>query len=139
MALASLLNGLLAQQVVRYFCVGLVTLCLDLSLFWTLVKVFGFHYFWVGAAGFVLTTLVNFELGLKFVFGPIDAAYRRTAMLMVFTVSSIGLVLHQSILYVGVELIRLDAVFAKLVAIAMVFSWNYLTRSRIIFAPSRVR
>jgi putative flippase GtrA len=131
--------SLYAHRIVRYFCVGLVALSLDVALFWLLVTAGGVHYLWAGALGFVLATLLNFELGLRFVFDPINDSFRRTAMLLVYAASSVGLVLHQAILYAGVEFAGLHPFAAKPVAIVIVFFWNYFSRSRLIFTSTRSR
>lgn len=130
------LGRALSVRIVRYFLIGLVTASFDLAFYLLLVNGLGFDYFRTGAAGFVLTTLLNYELGLRFVFTEPGHARSVDSLLKVFAVSTAGLVLHQLCLASGVEVLGLGTTTAKLLAVGIVFFWNYFARTRLVFRPA---
>ena len=60
---------------------------------------------------------------------------RKQEMLLVFGVSSVGLIINQLILLSLVGWAQLDLVASKALATGGVFFWNYILRSRWIFLP----
>ncbi|HXS51017.1 MAG TPA: GtrA family protein [Usitatibacter sp.] len=122
---------------VRYFVVGGVAACVDIGLFTLFARQLGFPYQPVAAATFLLATLVNYVLSIRYVFHSGRNFGRRWEIVMVYVVSAVGLVLNGAILWVGVELARLDLLLAKLFATGTVFFWNYLSRRLFVFGALR--
>jgi len=121
------------MKLVRYFLVGGAAAAVDLGLFFAFAKVLGWNYLAVGAATFVIATLVNYWLSVEHVFASGSRFSRPAEMALVFGVSAVGLLVNQMILYLCVEWVRLDVMAAKILASGIVFFWNYTARSRFIF------
>jgi putative flippase GtrA len=117
----------------RYFIVGGVAACVDIGLFLLFAKHLGLPYLRVATASFVLATLVNYYLSVRFVFVSGQRFRRRWEVAMVFLVSAVGLALNAAILWVCVELGRLDLLLAKVTATGVVFFWNYFARRIFVF------
>jgi putative flippase GtrA len=96
----------------------------------------GLPYLRVAAGTFVLATLVNYVLSVRFVFVSGLRFRRRYEIALVFLVSGIGLALNQAILWACVEFAGLGLLVSKLAATAVVFSWNYLSRRHFIFGAT---
>jgi putative flippase GtrA len=122
---------------VRYFLVGGAAACVDIGLFTLFARQLALPYQPVGAATFLLATLVNYVLSIRYVFHSGRNFGRRWEIAMVYVVSAVGLGLNAAILWLGVEVARLDLLAAKLVATGTVFFWNYLSRRLLVFGALR--
>lgn len=119
--------------IVRYFFVGGVAAAVDISLFAIFAVWLGFDYLLVGPCSFVLATLVNYALSIRFVFESGVRFSQRHEVLIVFLVSGVGLLVNQGVLYFGVDMLELNKLIAKLGATATVFLWNYWARAHFVF------
>jgi putative flippase GtrA len=125
------------RRIARYFAVGGVAACVDIGLFMLFAQHFGLPYLRVSAASFVVATLVNYLLSIRFVFVSGKRFRRRWEVALVFLVSAIGLVLNQAILAFCVESLALSLLFSKLAATGVVFFWNYFARRVLVFGAVR--
>lgn len=121
----------------RYFFVGGAAACVDIGLFALFAKAMALPYLRVATASFVLATLVNYWLSIRYVFVSGQRFRRRWEMAMVFAVSAVGLGLNAAFLWLCVELGHLDLLVAKIVATGAVFFWNYFARRVLIFGALR--
>ena len=117
----------------RYFLVGGAAACVDIGLFTLFAKVLGLPYLRVSVASFVLATLVNYWLSIRYVFVSGKRFRRRWEVAMVFAVSAAGLALNALILWLCVEFGRIDLLLAKIVATGVVFFWNFFARRVLVF------
>ena len=125
------------RRIARYFGVGAVAACVDISLFMLFANYFGLPYLRVGAGTFVIATLVNYWLSVRFVFVSGKRFTRRWEVLLVFAVSAIGLALNQAILLACVDGWHFHLLAAKVTATGMVFFWNYFARRLFVFGAVR--
>jgi putative flippase GtrA len=125
------------KRIARYFVVGGIAACVDIGLFMLFAKGFGLPYLYVGAGTFVIATLVNYWLSIRFVFVSGQRFGKRWETGLVFLASAIGLALNQAILAGCVEYAHFHLLAAKLVATGSVFFWNYLARRLFIFGAAR--
>ncbi len=128
-----------SKTLVPYFFVGGVAAFVDLLFFILLAKLAGLNYFWVGAAGFIIATAVNYILSVRFVFTSGARHTRNMEIMFVFLVSGLGLLLHQMLLYHFVEYWGVEIVLSKILATAIVFLWNYSARKFFIFSHKSVK
>jgi putative flippase GtrA len=124
------------KSVARYFVVGGIATAVDVGLFMLLAQQMGLPYLRVAAGTFVLATLVNYFLSVRYVFVSGLRFRRRYEIALVFVVSAIGLALNQAILWACVELGGMGLLVSKLAATAAVFSWNYLSRRHFVFGAT---
>ena len=124
------------KRVARYFAVGGAAACVDIGLFMLFAQALGLPYLRVAAGSFVLATLVNYLLSVRFVFVSGARFARRWEVLLVFVVSAIGLGINQLILAACVELAGFNLLLAKLTATGVVFFWNYLARRFFVFGAT---
>ena len=121
----------------RYFVVGGVAACVDIGLFLAFAKGMGLPYLPVSVASFLVATLVNYLLSIRFVFVSGQRFRRRWETALVFAVSAVGLAVNSAILWLCVERAQLALLLSKLVATGTVFAWNYLARRIFIFGALR--
>jgi putative flippase GtrA len=125
------------KRIARYFAVGGVAACVDIGLFLLFAQHYGLPYLRVAAATFVLATLVNYWLSIRFVFVSGARFRRRWEVALVFAVSALGLALNQGILALAVERLGTGLLAAKLLATGAVFFWNYFARRVLVFGAVR--
>lgn len=116
--------------------VGGVAACVDIGLFLLFAQHFGLPYLRVAAVTFVIATLVNYFLSVRFVFVSGVKFRRRWEIALVFVVSAVGLAVNQAILALAVEALRMGLLPAKVAATGVVFFWNYFARRRFVFAAA---
>jgi putative flippase GtrA len=117
--------------------VGAAAAAVDIGLFMLFAGYYELPYLRVAAATFVLATLVNYLLSVRFVFVSGLRFGRASEIALVFAVSAIGLALNQAILAAAVELARAPLLAGKVSATGIVFFWNYLARRHFIFGGTR--
>jgi len=122
---------------VRYFVVGGVAACVDIGLFTLFARQLGLPYQPVAAGSFLLATLVNYLLSVRFVFHSGQRFGRRWEIAMVYVVSAVGLAINAGILWAAVEIAHADLLVAKVAATGVVFFWNYLARRLFVFGAMR--
>jgi putative flippase GtrA len=124
------------RNIARYFVVGGVCALVDLVLFLAFAQGLGLPYLRVAAGSFLVATLLNYFLSVRFVFVSGLRFGKRWEVVLVFAVSAIGLGLNQLILALCVEQARLSLLFSKVIATGCVFFWNYFARRVIVFGAT---
>ena len=125
------------QRMYRYFFAGGVAAVVDLSIFGIFTLWLGFNYLLIAGVGFVIATAVNYWLCVRYIFESGARFGRHGEIAGVFVVSGIGLIVHELILYALVDKFALHLLLAKILAIGMVFFWNFSVRNFYIFSGPR--
>ena len=121
------------MKIIKYAFVGGCAAVVDVGLFILFTKWFGFNYLFVGFCTFLIGTLVNYLLSIRFVFVSGAQHKKRKEVFLVYFVSSIGLVLNLFILYLCHDIFSIDVAVSKIISTGMVFFWNYLSRKKFVF------
>lgn len=129
-------RGMRQVRMLRYLVASLIGAAIDLSVFSALVYAAGVHYLWAGAGGFVVATFANYVVSVRIVFDSGSRFPRLMEIAMVYAVSATGLVWHQLLLFLCVERAGLHLLVSKLVAVGIVFFWNYLLRHYYVFSAA---
>ena len=122
------------MKIFRYFVVGGVAATVDIGFFFLFAKVAEFNYLAVAPVGFILATWVNYQLSVRHVFRSGVRFTRGREIVLVYVISTVGLLINQAILYGLVDLVGADLMLSKLTATATVFLWNYSARNYYLFA-----
>lgn len=123
-----MMNNLL-MQLFKFGLVGVVATILDFLFLFLLTDVFGMYYLFSAAVSFVLSTLFNYVASMRFVFNSKFTKDEKTKELLLFTtLSVIGLLLNQFLMWLFVEKIALYYMLAKIVATFFVMAWNFISR-----------
>ena len=125
------------RLIARYFLVGGAAAAVDIGLFLALAKGLGLPYQPVAAATFILATLVNYVLSVRFVFVSGQRFGKRSEIALVYLVSAVGLALNAAILWACVEMAAMGLFAAKIAATGCVFFWNYFARRHLVFGATR--
>lgn len=122
------------MKFVRYFFVGGAAAALDFVVFALLTKGFHADWFWSAVTSFVLATLLNYVLSIRFVFQS-GARFSRKhhEIMLVFLVSLIGLAINQGVLWICIDHLHIESLLAKVAGTGVVFFWNYFARRHFVF------
>lgn len=123
------------MKIIKYFFVGGAAAAVDITIFFVFAKLFGFPYLTVGALGFIIATLVNYVLSTRFVFKSGARFSIKQEVILIYSVSMVGLILNQLVLYACVDGVGLELMLSKLIATGSVFLWNFFARNYFIFKP----
>ncbi len=116
----------------KYFLVGVVSALLEWSIFAFLLYSLEQHYLISGTLSFLLATAANYFLSVRFVFGTGRRA-RNERIALLYLVSAIGIGFNLTVLAIGIDLIGLHEMVAKVVATGAVFGWNFVARYYYVF------
>ncbi|CAK0776014.1 membrane hypothetical protein [Gammaproteobacteria bacterium] len=123
------------RMVIRYALVGGVVAAADVVFFYLLAVVAGLNYLWINAVGFVVGTLLNYILSVRYVFQSGRRFARHQEIALIYLASVVGLLLNQGLIYFFSEVADFALLPAKLLTITSVFMWNYMVRKHGIFHP----
>ena len=126
------------KQFISYFFVGGAAAVVEWLVFFSLVSFFDSQYLLATALAFVASTTVNWLLGRRFTFKNADYKGKRLKeLLLVFLVSAIGLAFNMLLMYLFVDIFRMNSnimkTIAKILSTGTVFIWNYLARKHLIY------
>ncbi len=131
-ALRKLRESNLAIAARRYFLVGGISAVLEWAIFAFFLYVIDHHYLISGVFSFLLATAANYFLSVRFVFGTGRRA-RTQRIFLLYLVSAIGIVFNLGVLIIGIDLIGMHEMAAKIVATCSVFGWNFAARYFFVF------
>ena len=126
------------RQFLSYFCVGGCAALVEWIGFSLMEYLLDVPYLLATGLAFILSTTVNWILGRIFTFRDSVYQERRTEeFVLVFFVSSIGLVFNMLLMYLFVDIVGMDTnimkTIAKIIATGIVFIWNFLSRKLLIY------
>lgn len=116
----------------KYFLVGGLSAIMEWAVFAMLLYWLDLHYLVSGACSFVLVTGANYFLSVRYVFGTGQRA-RGQRIFLLYLVSTIGVIFNLGVLAIGIDLIGMHEMAAKLLATGAVFGWNFSARYFFVF------
>ena len=116
----------------RYMIVGFTGAVADWVIFAALVYLAEMHYLIAATISFVLATLINYLLCLRYVFRGGRHA-RHKEVVYIYLASLVGLLINNASLYVLFEWVGLQIIIAKVLATGSAFIWNFSARHYWIF------
>lgn len=122
----------LATAAQKYFLVGGISAALEWSIFAFFLYAIEQHYLISGLLSFILATAANYFLSVRFVFGA-GRRPRNQRILLLYFFSAIGIIFNLAILAIGIDVIGLHEMAAKIIATGTVFGWNFIARYYFVF------
>lgn len=121
------------KKFLYYLIVGGTAAIVDWSIFALLVYGLGVYYLIAGIIGFIIATFVNYILGRKLVFKEGAACSTRSEIMLIYLVSTIGLLIHSGILFVCVDLLHIFKMGSKVIATGLTLIWNFSIRILVVY------
>ena len=121
------------MKILSYFFVGSISAVIDISLFAIFAGYFKLPWAIVSVIAFIIATLANYFLSIRFVFKSGSKYKKQHEILGVFIISFLALLLNQMFLYLFIEKMNIHLIISKCITTGMLFLWNYYGRKKIIF------
>lgn len=124
------------KQFLSYTVVGLAATLVEWGIFWLLTFPLSLDQNLAFTVAFIISTFVNLVLGKKMTFKNaqvIHAGNNKKLNLaketfLIYLVAVIGYILNLALLNIFTAALMMNKMFAKMLATAIVFFWNYLAR-----------
>lgn len=115
-----------------YVFVGGVATLVEWGLVWLLNGVFLLQYLLATALAFIASTYSNWVLGRLLTFSSADKKVNNEVM-KIYIASAVGLLMNLGIMWLLVDKAHIAVMLSKMIATAIVFSYNYLIRRFFIY------
>jgi len=119
----------------KFGVVGGIAFVIDYGLMIILTEVFGVPYMASTTISFIVSVIFNYFASMRYVFKRRDEMSRHKEFLIFITLSAIGLVWNDLLMWVFVDTLTIDYRIAKIVVTMVVTIWNFVTRK--IFLEAR--
>src|SRR5690554_7538185 len=132
--------SLLKQTLVhafRFGLVGIAGLSVDFTVTWTMKEVLYVNAYLANASGFVLAASGNFYLNKKWTFNDNNKQFFKQYFTF-FLIALFGLLLNSALLYLFYGYWGISFYGGKLIAVAVVFFWNFFANSFFTFKDKRL-
>ena len=118
----------LFKQFMRFAMVGLSAFGIDYLIFLLLTYVFGVFYIAASAISFIIATVYNYAMSMRYVFQGKETQTAMQQFTIFSVLSIIGLGLNQFFLWACVGLFFIPEWISKVVATFLVTIYNFITR-----------
>lgn len=118
----------LAIQLVKFGGVGVLCFFIDYAVLHLLVEFANVNYLAASAIAFSVSVVVNYILSILFVFDVDKSKDSKKNFALFIIFSIIGLGLTELLMWVGVDVCRINYHFAKIGSTAIVMVFNFITR-----------
>jgi len=124
-------------QAFRYIFVGAVATVADIYCLHTLIARAHVPYLESAAVAFVVGLIVNYALSIRWVFASRTMGNRTVEFAVFGAIGLAGLGLTELVMWTSVEKLGLGVMLAKLLAVVVVFAWNFGLRRALLFRERR--
>lgn len=119
----------LFQQIIKFGIVGVIATIIDWTIFYVLFNFFGVWYILAKTIAFLISTVFNYILSMKYVFVSRFSEDEKHKEFQLFvTLSVIGMLLTLSLLWFAVEILNIHANIANILVAIVVMTCNFIMR-----------
>lgn len=122
----------IAHQFIRYGIVAVIAQLFDITIFYSLTTFLGAYYLFAGVMGFSIALSLNYWLSKRWVFAS-QITVSRQRLGVFLAVAVLGLVMTIFLLWFFTEILGIYYLYSKIVAIVIVFWWNFFARKYFVF------
>ncbi len=123
----------LPSQIMKFLVIGSLTFAVDYLSMLMFIEILGINYLFATALGFLLGSLLNYWLSIKYVFirGKFNKTQTELIVFMIFTV--LGLLLNHLIMYLGCEWGGISYKIVKFLSLFTVTIFNFIAKKYFVF------
>ena len=124
----------LIAQLMKFGVVGVIAFIIDYGLMVLLTEAFGIDYLVSATVSFTVSVIFNYIASMRYVFRHREGMSKRREFIIFVTLSVLGLLINDLIMWVGTGLWGISYLITKIVATVIVMVWNFVTRKRFLDA-----
>lgn len=124
------------QTFIKYSVIGVMGATLDFATFAVLTTHLNFPYLIANLISATLGIINNFILNWKFNFKVTDKIFKR--FLSFYLIGTIGIGISSGLLYLLIDILKINALFSKLLTIAVVVAIQYTYNKKVTFAQKEI-
>jgi len=125
----------LIDQLIKFGFVGTLCFLIDYGIMILLTEIIGVPYLISCAISFSISVIVNYYLSMKYIFASRDDISKRREFVVFVSLSVMGLILTELLMWVMSDLIGIHYMISKIVVTGIVMIFNFVTRK--IFLEAR--
>lgn len=118
----------LLKQIFGFGIVGIICFIIDYGLMIILTEVVGLNYLVSCALSFIISTIVNYILSMRFVFESKENVNKPVEFILFVIMSTIGLGLTELLMFLAVDKLNIYYMSSKIVVTGIVMFYNFVTR-----------
>lgn len=118
----------LLKQLFGFGIVGIICFIIDYGLMIILTEVVGLTYLVSCALSFIVSTIVNYILSMRFVFESKENVNKTVEFILFVIMSTIGLGLTELLMFLAVDKLNIYYMISKIVVTGIVMIYNFVTR-----------
>ena len=122
----------LIEQIIKFGGVGVVCTGIEYVLLFVMESLLSVDLLWATAISFLISTVINYILSVKFVFQVNNGMDKKTNATVFAVMSLIGMGINQAIMQAGVWILgpAMDKLYmlVKVLATGLVMVYNFITR-----------
>lgn len=118
----------LLKQLFGFGIVGIICFIIDYGLMIILTEVVGLTYLVSCALSFIISTIVNYILSMRFVFESKENVNKTVEFILFVIMSTIGLGLTELLMFLAVDKLNIYYMISKIVVTGIVMIYNFVTR-----------
>jgi putative flippase GtrA len=123
---------MLITQIAKYALVGSLGLLIDFSITMFMKEKCSINKYLANSTGFIFAVVSNFLLNKYWTFQS-DGPNPNRQFMFFFTAAMIGLLINNLVILVCNRKFSFNFYFSKILAVLIVFSWNFLINSLVTF------
>ncbi len=121
------------HQIFRYAVGGQVSTLVDFLVLIFLTDVLSVYYMFSVTIAFACSVLVSYFFNICWVFHQRKYDKRHHEVILFFSISVVGLLLTNFLMYFFTESVGLFYIKSKIVSATIVFVWNFVARKYLLF------
>lgn len=118
----------LLKQLFGFGIVGIICFIIDYGLMIILTEVVGLTYLVSCALSFIISTIVNYILSMRYVFESKENVNKTVEFILFGIMSTIGLGLTELLMFLAVDKLNIYYMISKIVVTGIVMIYNFVTR-----------
>lgn len=127
----------LLSESILYTLASVGALAIDFGCYSALIRIFHLNYQVAAIIGFLLGLCFIYYMSVKFVFFHRSMENKWKEGVVFAITGLLGLALTSLILYLAVDILRLNYELAKLCSVSIVFIFNFSSRKILLFSEQR--
>ena len=121
-------NKNLLVQIFKFIIVGGIATIIDWAVYYVSYNFIHIRPLIANILSFSISVIYNYTASVKWVFDINNAKSKKKMFIEFMIFSIIGLLLTELLLWIGIDLIGMNAMIAKIIATAIVMVFNFVTR-----------